>query len=526
MKQINKPQWLKKRGYLHFTPQIDVSEHESQSHLLSKISNKNYIASHAFFPLIHSVITERRYKKIDPTQKKRAHSHITEDNIVKKNFKSRPLHYATHIDAMIFGYYAELLLNQYEKQLSNYPLVSESIIAYRRIPADTKRNKSTINFAHEVFQEIKKRTDQKDCIVFKLDIKNFFSSINHQLLKNSWAKLLNVTTLPNDHYNVFKAATRFSYILYDDLRISHSHTKRKIGFDEKELAHIRKSGIQAFYKTPKEFRDKIKSKQLKIHRFPFRDQAGNPVGIPQGLPISAILANLYLFDFDFKIVETIVKKHNGYYRRYSDDIIIICNPEQSDDVQEFVNSSILDSKVEISKEKTEKFLFTKSTVNDTQSKIISIRINKNEKHIGIPFTYLGFEFYGDKTLIKSANLAKFYRRMIYAVKRKSKLAIRQAEKTPGSLPVIYRRQLYKLYISYPLSTKKIFTTKKWLRLNERGEYFYVTKPIPKNFRSNYITYVNRASQIMNEPAIKIQIRNHKKIFNEAIYKHLNKRLER
>ena len=48
----------------------------------------------------------------------------------------------------------------------------------------------------------------------------------------------------------------------------------------------------------------------------------NSYGIPQGSPISALLANVYMLDIDKKIYE-IVTGHNGMYMRYSDDFIII-----------------------------------------------------------------------------------------------------------------------------------------------------------------------------------------------------------
>ncbi|PPJ40277.1 hypothetical protein C0063_20550, partial [Pseudoxanthomonas sp. KAs_5_3] len=64
--------------------------------------------------------------------------------------------------------------------------------------------------------------------------------------------------------------------------------------------------------------------------------------------------------------------------------------------------------------------------------------------LGRPLTYLGFEFYGYKTLIKSANLARFYRRIIYAVKRKALRASRIQSKEGGPF-VIFKGQLKRLY---------------------------------------------------------------------------------
>jgi len=520
MIQNNRPQWLKNRGYLHVGPKVDLNQ--KWEAVFAKITDRSYIAKHAFLPLLHAVINERRYKKIDASGRSRAHSQLGTNGKVKKNYKSRPLHFATHVDAMIFSYYAEVLLNLYETKLASEPILSQSIIAYRKIPENANRNKSTINFAFEVFSEIKKRAYLEDCAVVKLDIKSFFSNLNHNILKNAWINLLQEEQLPPDHYNVFKAVTKFSYILRDDLRLrSASHGRKRLGFDEKKIAESRKKGILAFFENPQELKERINNKEIRIHKFPFRDKDGFPMGIPQGLPISAVLANIYLFDFDYVMIKDVVEKMGGYYRRYSDDIIIACKATEVNRIEEFVYAAIKDSKVEISVEKTEKFVFEKASKVAT-STLISLKIDSKGGKKPTPFTYLGFEFYGEKILIKSSNLSKFYRRMIYAVKSKASTARKSVERSPGRPLVIFRRQLYKLYTSYPLSSTKIYTKFKWLEKNKKGEYFFKTKPVEKKQRSNYLSYVKRASEIMQEPAIKHQIRNHYRIFNQAIYRHLKR----
>ncbi|RYX82910.1 hypothetical protein EON73_04090, partial [bacterium] len=441
MKPVNAEfPWLKNRGYPHITPQLNLTADRNK--ILSMLNNKKYIARYAFFPLIHSVINERRYKRIAPESNDRAHSYIDSEGHVKKNIKSRPLHYASHFDAIIFGYYADILLKKYEIELLKYPGLSDCITAYRRIPVlNSEKNRSTIHFAHDAFTEIKTRATG-ECEVLKFDIKSFFSRINHQLLKETWAKLLEQSELPEDHYNVFKAATRFSYIMRDDFRLKKNINGKRAGFDEEKLAKIRKQGKISFFESLKEFRNSIKNGDITLHRFPFKDENGKPVGIPQGLPISAVLANIYLLDFDLKILHHLVNKLGVYYRRYSDDIIVICKPEQADFVENYVTTAIKESKVKISEDKTERFLFVQSFVKDKLS-LTSIKITKTEKKVGVPFSYLGFEFYGNKTLVKSANLAKFYRRMIRSVKTKSKRALATSQQSPGTPLVIYRRALYK-----------------------------------------------------------------------------------
>jgi hypothetical protein len=511
--------WLKNRGYPHLTPQLNLVDDKSK--IISLLHNKNYISRYAFFPLIHSVINERRYKKIGIENNERAHSFVAEDGSVKKNIKSRPLHYATHFDAIIFGYYADILLKKYEVELLKHTGLQECITAYRRIPIETTdKNKSTIHFASEAFKEIENRANG-ECEVLKFDIKSFFSRINHELLKTAWAKLLDKTDLPDDHYNVFKAATRFSYVLKDDLRLKNYSSRKRLGFDEKKLAQIRKKGKICFFESTKEFRDKVKEGVLKIHQFPFKDKEGVPVGIPQGLPISAVLANCYLLNFDLDILNELVNKLGVFYRRYSDDIIVVCHPNQANYVEEFINNTIKKSKVEMSVDKTERFLFVKSH-QQGRTNLTAIQITKTGRRPGIPFTYLGFEFYGDKTLIKSANLAKFYRRMIRAVKTKSRRALQVNEQTPFKPLVIHRKQLYRLYTQYPLSSTSLNSNYKRLVKNDKGDFFYHVTKRKKANNSNYLSYVHRASEVMNESALKLQIRNHSKIFNQAINKHLKK----
>ena len=53
-----------------------------------------------------------------------------------------------------------------------------------------------------------------------------------------------------------------------------------------------------------------------------KDEQGNVCGIPQGSPISASLANIYMLEID-KYIYEYVKSYNGLYMRYCDDFIVI-----------------------------------------------------------------------------------------------------------------------------------------------------------------------------------------------------------
>lgn len=521
-----RPAWLKSRGYLHITPKINI--YNRYEEIYNLVNNEKFVATHGFFPLIHSVIKERKFKKL-PNDSGRGHSYKKDDKH-EKTAKLRPLHYATHIDSMIYGCYAEKLLKLYEAELDLFPGLADSIIAYRKIEieefeeaeaVDVKpQGKSTIHFAHEAFEEIKNRAVD-GCVVLMFDIKSFFSELNHDKLKKAWCDLLKVDRLDKAHFNVFNAATNFRYILRDELRINPTKRGRRTGFDEKKLAAIRKyEGIEAFFSSVEDFKDAIKSKKIKVYRHPFVKNK-KPVGIPQGLPISAVLANLYLLDFDKEILSKIVEGKGGFYRRYSDDIMIICRPNDADDIENFVLNEIRKSEVEISVNKTEKFIFQEEQISPSIRRITSTLVSGKKPIAGKPLTYLGFEFYGHKTLIKSANLAKYYRRMISSVKRKAGRAIHISSST-HDVPVIFPRQLRKIYNNVNLNKEKVFRKRKMLVKNDQGYYSFIFKEIKVKSGSNYFSYTKRASSIMAQKGISDQVRNHKKIFHASMARHLKK----
>jgi hypothetical protein len=513
MKIKRKSTWLKNRGYLHLTQQINVGTRRGE--ILGKVKSFEFVKKHAFFPLIHTNIKVRRYKIADGATK-RAHSFEG-----KSNSKLRPLHYSTHIDSMIFGYYGERLQSAYLKELEKVPHLAKCVTAYRRIKNPNKQNsyKSTIHFAHEVFEEIKHRSAE-GCWVLKFDIEKFFSSMDHKVLKRAWCDLIRESTLPADHYNVFKAATKFSYILRDDLRLSHAREGRRYGFDERQLSEIRKSNVSAYFENPKSLRNFIDDGNIKIYKNQFRNDNDEVIGIPQGLPISATLANLYLLNFDQAVIEEIVKAHGGYYRRYSDDIIIICNSLNKDYIIDFVDKTLrVDSKVKINKEKTEQYFYCESELRGQSVKMVHL-LTKEGLLRNHPLTYLGFEYYGYKTLIKAANLSKFYRRMINAVKCRSKRAVLASIKNPSVSDALFRRRLYRLYTNINLDGKTVKSKFKKLVPNRFGYAIYTSENMEDDIRSNYFTYANKAAEIMNESRILRQVRRHRTVFNSAVKKHM------
>lgn len=514
MNRKRKKDWLKSKGYIHLTNRVNVRDERGRIHNLVK--TPALVSKHAFFPLLNKTIPQRRYKIIgyDEDHKPiRGHKKLKRGKVTSTK-KNRPINYATHIDAQIYAYYSnEVLKDFYEKVLTDGTDLSDSIIAYRRIEVEGKKTgKNNIHFAKEVFDFIK---EKDSCVALAFDIDNFFTTLNHKHLKKAWCSLLGTKSLPPDHYNIFKSITKFSYVKRDDFRLKNK------SFDEKKLAENRAKGVQAFFESPLELREAINNGDLAVYKNQFKDKKGNLCGIPQGLAISAMLANIYLLEFD-KTINSKISELGGLYRRYSDDIAIICNQKNRTEIEELVETELKEYKLKMSKGKTEICNFDK----DKDGRLRSTGIKKiNGSYVEIknlPFRYLGFEFNGKQVLIKSKNLSKFYRRMKYAVKAKARRIKKINEKgLPGDTP-LFKRKLYRSFTNSGRKKRKFLATYYNLEYNsDLRKYEFKKDKRQKKYWGNFIGYAYRASKIMNEPGILRQLRNHRKILNKVIEKEMS-----
>jgi len=534
---MEKPAWIKEKGYLHLSPSLQLNSEWKR--IVKKIENPDFVSSYAFYPLLHTFISDRKYKKGNSekhTFSERSHTHYeVGTNKPIRNAKLRPLHYASHFDALIYGCYAEKIRQLYEKQLLKDVELNNAIIAYRKIETDTGsgKGKSNIHFAKECFDEIKRRAESEETGVLAIDLKSFFSSLDHTYLKTQWAKLLGEERLPKDHYNVFKSCTKFKYVLKDDLRVgSKSKNGRKKPFDESKLANIRRrKGFRCFFESNEDFRKAIKGGELPIYSNSFYRKIENKdqskfserkinIGIPQGLPISAVLANLYLLEFDKEILELVHNKLGGFYRRYSDDILVICKKDDLESIESFAYELIEKFKIEISKEKTEKFIFKQVAFNHKQGTRLTCFITQKDGSLKeAVLNYLGFEFRGYNVGIKSTNLAKYYRKLKSVVRRKAKRALKLFEQTPDAKRAVFKNQVKKIYnlpIKFVdgdgLEERKLNRRRYRLVLNDRGFYEFEHKAIQNNKKqSNYHSYIKRCVDVFDEKSFQRQVGKSKSI---------------
>jgi hypothetical protein len=186
-----------------------------------------------------------------------------------------------------------------------------------------------------------------------------------------------------------------------------------------------------------------------------------------------------MLDYDKEILD-FIDKMGGLYRRYSDDIVVICPTENEDAVEEFVMAAIKKYQLDIQKAKTQKTRFA-------DGKLVS-----NEQ----PVKYLGFEFDGKLVRLKSTSVSKYYRNMKKLVKFKARRAQKMKSKYPERA-FIFRKPIYKGYS----------------HLGARSG---------SNRKRNYISYVNRSAQVIPNNAIKKQLSKSWRTINNEIDRYTKK----
>ncbi|WP_298546823.1 antiviral reverse transcriptase Drt2 [uncultured Aquimarina sp.] len=426
-----------KRRYLHFDPFINI--YKRTSFFKEYFSKEKNVASHSFYPFLRSTIKTQKVKwqiKQDGTKER-----------VWLPFKKREIFYASHFDAFIFSWYSTILSDRYEEKLKSYCLQNIPI-AYRSI-----EKKCNIDFAKETFDHIKER---KECVTIALDFSGFFDNMDHELLKKSWCAVINEDKLPKDHYKIFRNITNFDFIDNDQvlskyfpfIKFKNDHPKNKRITTPEEFRFLRSIGL--IKKNP--FTNQIKNSVRK----------GAMCGIPQGLPISATLSNIYLLEFD-KILNEYLKLKDGFYRRYSDDILIVCTKENLNEIKKIVYHLTDKFELELNHKKTDITEF-KINRNKLQSFYLATKKRKNMQ-------YLGFEFNGDEIYIRSSSIGRYHRKM-----------------KGGSREIV----------------KSAFGKK------AKGETIFIKKLILKytNFgKNNFISYSIRAANSLSSITIKKQTKN-------------------
>jgi hypothetical protein len=136
-------------------------------------------------------------------------------------------------------------------------------------------------------------------------------------------------------------------------------------------------------------------------------------GIPQGAPISDILANIYLIDFD-ALMAGYAKSLGGVYFRYSDDILVIIPGDASAGkrAKDHAMAEItkFGSEIRIKDSKTSVITFRSDGAGSLSFDLVSGEQGKNG------LEYLGFRFDGRRVYLRDSTLSGFYRKITYSLR--------------------------------------------------------------------------------------------------------------
>lgn len=410
--------WYIKKPFAHFDLPLNYDA------ALSKVSDPSFIAERAFWPLIGFVDSKRRFRK--------------EAGVAVVSTKDRPLRYCSHIDGYIHSFYANNLISSYENFLAENDL-EKFVIGYRRGLG------TNIDLAKSAFDEIRRR---ESCCVIALDINSFFDSIDHIVLKKNLCQILGESRLPLDWFKVYKSMTQFSWVELSDLaerlKFAPDSAPRPICSSETYRKVIRGD-------------DGLHTSLVKRN--------ANAFGIPQGSPLSAVFSNVYMTTFDLACARYFTSV-GAFYRRYSDDIIVICDAEASAAALDFIKAELgkLGPSMSINDSKTEVSRFT--------------RLASGVFDCDAPVTYLGLTFDGRRALLRSRTISRYYRRMTYA----SRQTLRSAKKSSSGK--VYLRSLYR-------------------DLTHLGS-------------QNFYTYAKKASKILDDRSAVRQLRRHFQILKRKL----------
>jgi len=333
--------WFKPRRYKHFDAPVGFS-------FLKTIESEKFIETHDWSPHIHYKKQTKRYNK----KKKKTPN------------KSRDIMYASHRDSCILSKYAHEL-NCLQEAIYLKEDLSRNVIGYRKL------GKANYNFSADAQNFARAKAP---CVILCFDISGFFDHLDHSLLKGRLKSLLGVSELPLAWHKVFRQVTRYRRVELDDLKANSKFGERFRSREHRLICTM----------------EELKSEGIPIHLNP------NTYGIPQGTPISAAFANLYLIELD-RSMSAMTRELDALYQRYSDDIILICDAKDEVAITDRFLCEIANHKLEISHGKTERVVF--------------------DGTIGDSIQYLGFNISPDDAFIRSSSLSRQWRKLRRGIKR-------------------------------------------------------------------------------------------------------------
>lgn len=178
--------------YRHFDNPISLIERKRDL-----LTNPEEICRHSFYPLIKIQLRKNKLRKVPSLP---SSNNSLKLKVKRDEPKIREILLCSHIDSLIYSYYAFLLSEEYETYKIIFPTFQ---IAYRKL-----NGKCNIEFSHEAIEHIKKN----GYWILLFDFKDFFGSLKHLVLKEKIQRLLNAERLSKDWFSIYKNITKYSFI--------------------------------------------------------------------------------------------------------------------------------------------------------------------------------------------------------------------------------------------------------------------------------------------------------------------------
>lgn len=386
-----KKSYYKRKHYAHFDSKIKISQGRKLA------ENPEFVAHHGFYPFLHFKLKQNRFFPEEKSLEKRHKAKI------------RQIFYAAHIDRYIYQHYSHLLNDVYNEYTVSHK-IDDCAVAYRT----NKSGQCNIHFAEKAFSFLK---NSSKALVIVGDFTSFFDNLDHVCLKECLQKVLGVERLSADWFAVYHNIVNASCV--DLKKILKYNKEQKDVTLPVTLRQINKQNIVfALSQIKKEHPNWIRpATNISKH-----------YGIPQGSPISGVLANVYMIEFD-KLMKDVCEDMGAFYMRYSDDFIFIVpdlnENELKDKLEVVFNITKLigdKGRLELKPEKTRRAYFTDKAIYAINENA-EFENNEAGEKIKTVVNFLGFKFDGeyvdfrDKTKQKNYNKISYKARRLYKFKK-------------------------------------------------------------------------------------------------------------
>jgi hypothetical protein len=191
-------------------------------------------------------------------------------------------------------------------------------------------------------------------------------------------------------------------------------------------------------------------------------------------------------------------------------MVAICPIEYEEKVIEHFLSTIKDFKLEIQISKTQVFHFPFDNKADRHH-CYEKNLNTNKIQSNTLFEYLGFQFDGFNTLIKSSSVANYYRKMKRSFARSRFYTYHNKTATKGK---VFKTRLYKKFTHVGATRRRIYQ-----RHPTKSDLFILSQ---KYDWGNFITYAKLAEKTIPDNKIGGQLKRHWRKFHELMTEIENK----